>query len=50
MTEILWSDNRNIQVLMNIHGASAEGNFCNDQRNAIKLPIVDSNHYMGYVH
>jgi len=51
ITEILWSDKRNIQVLMNIHGAPTEGNFCNDQGNAIKPPIVvDSNHNMGYVH
>jgi len=51
MTEILWRDKRNIHVLMNIHGAPTEGNFCNEQGNAIKPPIVvDSNHNMGYVH
>ena len=50
LTEILWRDKRDIRILTNMHDASAEGNFCNDNGRAIKPQIVaDYNHHMGYV-
>ena len=37
-------------MLMNIHNAPAEGNFCNEGGKAIKLQIVmDYNRHMVYV-
>jgi len=36
LTAILWQDKRDICMLTNIHNAPAEGNFCNEGRNATK--------------
>jgi len=50
LTAILWQDMRDTVMLMNIHNAPVEGNFCNEGRKAIKLQIVmDYNCHMGYV-
>ena len=50
LTAILWKEKRNIRILTNIHDASAEGNFCDNNGKAIKLQIVaDYNRHMGYV-
>jgi len=47
---IVWRDKRDIYMLMNIHNAPAEGNFCNGGGKAIKPQIVmEYNHHMGYV-
>jgi hypothetical protein len=47
---ILWSNKCSIHMLMNIHKALADGNFCDVGRKAIKLQIViNYNRYMGYV-
>ena len=48
LTAILWQDKRDVRMLINIHNASAEGNFCNEKGKAIKPQIViNYNHHMG---
>jgi hypothetical protein len=47
---IVWRDERDIYMLMNIHNAPVEGNFCNGEGKAIKPQIVmEYNRHMGYV-
>ena len=50
LTAILWRDKRDVRILTNIHDPPAEGNFCNNNRKAIKPQIVaDYNRHMGYI-
>ena len=50
LTAILWLDKRDICMLMNIHSAPAEVNFCNEGGKAIKpQTVMDYNHHMDYV-
>ena len=50
VTVLLWWGKRDICMLMNIHDAPAESNFCNGAGRATKLQIVmDYNRHMGYV-
>jgi hypothetical protein len=50
LTAIQLRDKCNIHMLTNIHDVLADGNFCNNNRKAIKLQTVaDSKHHMGYV-
>jgi hypothetical protein len=50
MTMLVWKDKRDVYMLTNIHGPPAEGNFCDEHRNAIKPAIIaDYNMHMGYV-
>jgi hypothetical protein len=47
---ILWWENRDICMLLNIPDVPAEGNYCNVGGKAIKLQIVTYyNHHNGYV-
>jgi hypothetical protein len=47
---IVWEDNRNVNMLTNMHRPISEGNFCNEHRNALKPVIVqDCNRHMRYV-
>jgi hypothetical protein len=47
---VVWSDKRDIHMLTNIHNSPAEGNFCDENRNAIKSLIVEDYYcHMGYV-
>ena len=47
---LLWRDKRDICLLMNIHNAPAEGNFCIEGGKAIKLQtVMDYNRHRGYV-
>jgi hypothetical protein len=50
LTTIVWKDKRNINMLTNMHRPLAEGNFCDEHGNAMKLAIVqDYNRHMGYI-
>ncbi|PNF17185.1 hypothetical protein B7P43_G06584 [Cryptotermes secundus] len=50
MTVLVWKDKRDVYMLTNMHAPPAEGNFCDEHRNAIKPAIVaDYNMHMGYV-
>jgi len=50
LTAILWQDKTDICMLMNIHNAPVEVNFCNEGGKAIKLQLVmDYNHHMVHV-
>ena len=50
LTAVAWRDKHDVYLLSNMHNAPAEGNFCDDNGNAVKSAIVeDSNQNMGYV-
>jgi hypothetical protein len=41
MTALVWKGNRDVHVLTNMHAPPAEGNFCDQYGNAIKLTFVE---------
>jgi len=41
MTEVPWKDQRDVQVLTNMHSSPAKGNFCDESGNALKPAIVE---------
>jgi hypothetical protein len=41
LTAIVWRDKRDIHMLTNIHNPPAEGNFGDEEGNAIKRLIVE---------
>ncbi|KAG8233613.1 hypothetical protein J437_LFUL001024 [Ladona fulva] len=50
LTAITWRDKRDLNLLTNIHNPPADGNFCDEQGNAIKPVIIqDYNRNMGFV-
>ena len=50
LTAILWQDKRDVCILINIHNAPEEDNFCNEGGKAIKLQTLkDYSLHMGYV-
>jgi hypothetical protein len=50
LTAVDWMDKTDVCMLTNIHDPPQEGNFRNEQGNAIKPKIVvDYNHHLGYV-
>jgi hypothetical protein len=46
----VWKDNRNVNLLTNMHHSPAEGNFCDECGNPLKRAIIqDCNKHKGYV-
>jgi hypothetical protein len=37
---IVWKDKQNVNILTNTHFPPLEGNFCDEQGKAVKLPII----------
>jgi hypothetical protein len=49
-TMLVWKDKRDVHMLTDIHASPAEGNFCDEHRDAMKPAIVaDYNMHMRYV-
>ena len=47
---VVWRDKKDMCPLTNIHDPPAEGNYCDEHENVIKLAIVaDYNRHMGHV-
>ena len=39
VTVIVWNDKQNLNILMNMHSPTVEGNLCGEHRKAVKLAI-----------
>jgi hypothetical protein len=49
LTAMIWKDKRDVNMLTNMHHPPAEGNFCDEHRNTLKLAIIHAyNRHMGY--
>jgi hypothetical protein len=41
LTAVVWKDKRDVHMLTNIHVSPAEGNFCDENGNALKPATVE---------
>jgi hypothetical protein len=47
---VVWQYKQNVNMLTDLHHPPAEGNFCDEQGNALKPIIIqDNNRHMGYI-
>jgi len=50
LTALAWKDRRDVYLLANMDLPPEEGNFCDDNKQAVKPQIVERyNRHMGYV-
>jgi len=50
MTAIVWKDELNVNILMNMHSPTLECNFCDEHGKTVKLAIMqDYNWHRGYM-
>ena len=41
LTAIMWKDTQNVDILMDMHSATLEGNICNEHSKAVTLDIYN---------